>query len=149
MTDNLFISNNWKSGQCYLNAEKNKSHFESKLNKKLKIVYGSIGLNGHFEYGGKNYTDNDYFKKPFDSHAWLEDKDGNVYDFIFSKYADYAKYWGKKVTFPINTLIYGASKQQLKNEYNLEYIPASIIAQVDIAKNVYCYKKKYNITIHK
>jgi hypothetical protein len=135
---------NWKLGQCYSNAEKNKGYFESKLNKKLKIVYGSLGLNGYFKYGGKHHTDNDYYKNPFVSHAWLEDKDGNVYDFIFSEYGYYAESSGKKVTFPINTLIYGDSKQQLKNQYNLEYIPASIIAQIDIAKNVYCFKNAIN-----
>lgn len=124
----------WKFGQCYYNATYNKYNAFKHI-KGLKVVYGSLGLNGHFEYGGKNHTVMDYYKNPYDSHAWLEDADGNVYDYIYNRYGEVAEYWGKEVTFPLDYEILGVPKSELLED-GLEYIAAPIKAQRDILDNV-------------
>ena len=131
-------------GDCYYNACKNKNVYEKKIKKKLKVVIGSLGLNGHFEFGGKNWTANDFYKNPLDSHAWLEDDEGNVFDYIFDTYGFYAQHWNKKVTFPLQYEIVGVSKEELKSKYNLEYIKASRPIYKDICKNVLARYKKTN-----
>ena len=93
---------------------------------KLKLVIGSLGLNGHFEFGGKDWKMKEFKKKPSDSHAWLEDKDGNVYDYIFNHYGECAEHWGKTVSFPLKWEIVGISKQALKEEYGMEFIPTPL-----------------------
>ena len=125
--------------QCYINAYKNQQSRYKHLN--LKVVIGSLGLAGHFEYGGKHHTVKDFAKNPFDSHAWLEDDDGNVYDYIFPQYKSFAEYWGKKPTFPTNWEILGVSKKDLLEE-GLEYIPAPEKNRADIINNVVALLKK-------
>jgi hypothetical protein len=134
----------YQFGLCYYNACSNHSIYEKQTKKKLKLVIGSLGLNGHFEYGGKNYTAHDFLVKPFDSHAWLEDKDGNVYDFLFQEYADIAKLWNKEVTFPTEHEIIGVSKKTLKQKYKLEYIKAPRSSQRDIWNNAVARLKQMN-----
>ena len=107
--------------ECFINAAWNKSHAYSHLN--LKFVVGSLGLAGHFEYGGKDYTASQFKAKPSDSHGWLEDEEGNVYDFIFPEYAEYATHWGKKPQFATGWAIEGISKADLLAD-GLEYVPA-------------------------
>jgi len=113
---------NYLYGECYYNALYNQQN--TFMGSKLKLVIGSLGLNGHFEFGGKDWKMKEFKKKPSDSHAWLEDKDGNVYDYIFNRYGECAEYWGKTVSFPLNWEIVGISKQALKEEYGLEFVPA-------------------------
>ena len=133
-TDFLFTQGEYVFGNCYYNATTNKKNAFKHI-PGLKVVYGSLGLNGHFEFGGKHHTVKDYYTNPFDSHAWLEDNDGNVYDYIFAEYGDFAKAWGKTVTFNTGWEILGISKQDLKED-GLEYIPAPLKAQRDIFNNV-------------
>ena len=121
-------------GECYFNANQNRMTVFKGM--KLTPVYGSLGLNGHFEYGGRNHTVADFFKNPMDSHCWLEDEEGNVYDFIFEEYADIARSWTGSCTFPEDFHIQGWSKEDLKELYNIEYIAAPVKAQRDIVKNV-------------
>jgi hypothetical protein len=113
----------YNAGECYFNAAKN---LVSPAYKHLNLhwVCGSLGLAGHFEYGGKNWKAKDFKAKPNDSHAWLEDDEGNVYDYIFDRYAEFAKTWNKKPTFPTSWCVEGISKADLKEE-GLEYVPAS------------------------
>jgi hypothetical protein len=120
-------------GECYFNAAYNKFNAYKHLN--LRWVVGSLGLADHFEYGGKNHTVADFRANPFDSHAWLEDADGNVYDYIFPRYAQYAQYWGKNPTFATNWLIEGISKADLAED-GLEYIPAPTKALPDLTKQI-------------
>ena len=120
-------------GQCYINAYINKTNIYKHLN--LRVVFGSLGLAGHFEYGGKYHTAKDFYKNPFDSHAWLEDDDGNVYDIIFPQYRDIARFFGKNPTFPVNWEVAGISKEDLLEE-GLEHIPAPKTARADIIRNV-------------
>ena len=76
---------------CLVNAYVNQNEAYRNLNLVLKI--GSQSFNGWFEHGGKNWTVDTFqqmrkYNKSngmplWDFHAWLEDKDGNVYDTIF------------------------------------------------------------------
>lgn len=115
----------WQEGMCYWNAERNQHLFGVPL----KIVYGSLGLNGHYEFGGRDYKLNDFKKKWNDSHAWLEDEEGNVYDFLFNWYATCAQTWGKKVTFPTGVELRGVSKDDLLKKYRLSYVAADAESQ--------------------
>ena len=142
VADNVSNDLTYISGECYYNACKNKSVYEKKYKKNLKVVVGSLGLNGHFEFGGKNWTAEDFYKNPFDSHAWLEDDEGNVYDYIFAKYGFFAKHWNKEVTFPLKHEIVGVSKKELESKYKLEFIKAPRNTQKDIVKNVLCKYKQ-------
>jgi len=139
-TEHCFLWARYEMGQCYLNANINRNLAFKHL--ALKPVYGSLGLNGHFEFGGRNHSAADFFKNPMDSHCWLEDEDGMVYDYIFPEYAEAAETWGKAVTFPTDFHLQGWSKADLKELYGLEYIPAPIKAQRDIVKNVKVFQKK-------
>jgi hypothetical protein len=121
-------------GECYMNAFKNLHGAFKDLG--LHVVIGSLGLNGHYEYGGREYTLADFTKKWNDSHAWLEDAEGNVYDFIFDFYGDCAKHWGKKVTFRINCELRGVAKRDLLRQ-RLSYVPAPPDAQLYIATRVH------------
>ena len=102
---------------CYVNAS-----YLCAFHPHLKVVIGSLGLAGHFDYGGKNWTYSNFAKNPHDSHAWAEDADGNVYDFIFPIYAKNARFWGKVPQFATEWEIKGISKKDLKED-GLEYIP--------------------------
>ena len=123
----------YKSGNCYLNAFINKEHHYK--DKKLKMVIGSLGINNWFEYGGKHWTKADFAKKVrgyiTDSHCWLEDADGNVYDYLFEDY----DYWvgvrtGKSMRR--KGLLEGVSKADLLAD-GIEYVPAPLDAQLHLA----------------
>jgi hypothetical protein len=136
----------WMFGNCYYNATYNKYHAFKKV-KGLKVVYGSLGLNGHFEYGGKNWGQWEFFRNPFDSHAWLEDEDGNVYDYIYEGYGFCAKHWGKEITFPLEWEIVGISKAELL-EMGLDYVPAPKPIQRDILTQVrQMYAQKFKMGV--
>jgi hypothetical protein len=102
---------------CYVNAS-----WLALCHPHLKVVIGSLGTAGHFDYGGKNWTYEDFAKKPTDSHAWAEDSDGNIYDFIFPCYAESARLWGWEPQFATEWEIKGISKKDLLED-GLEYIP--------------------------
>jgi hypothetical protein len=135
----------WIESECYYNACYNRVNAFKGLG--LKMVIGSLGLNSHFEYGGRNWTMKQFKQNPRDSHAWLEDAEGNVYDYIYEVYAYCAKTWGKKVSFPTNWEIIGISKKALKEEYGLEYVPAEKVVQMMIlnyvVENVYEPRMRY------
>lgn len=130
------IFGRYKCGECFYNACYNKQKVFFHQGKRLKMVIGSLGLNKHFEYGGKNWKMKEFKQRPNDSHAWLEDKEGNVYDYIFSHYGYCAEQWGKTVSFPLEWEIVGISKQALEEEYGLEYIPAPLQTQKMILAHV-------------
>lgn len=130
----------WTFGNCYYNATYNKYNCFSHI-RGLKVVYGSLGFNDHFEYGGKTWGAKQFYDAPFDSHAWLEDADGNVYDYIFPKYAWFAEQWGKTPTFATKWEVCGISRAELKEE-GLEYVPAPRAVQKDILNNV---RKMYDV----
>jgi hypothetical protein len=122
----------WWFENCYYNAHYNRKYVKEWRN--LRVVVGSLGLNGHYEYGGKKHTDRDYYDNPFDSHCWLEDEQGNVYDYFFDEYNDIARLWTGKTVMPPQ-VIAKAPKERLRL-FGLDYIPASAKAQRDIMRNV-------------
>jgi hypothetical protein len=123
----------WWFGNCYYNAYYNKKYVKEWRN--LRVVVGSLGINGHYEYGGKKHTDKEYYKNPFDSHCWLEDENGNVYDYFFGEYNRMAMLWtGNRINMSPQ-VIAKAPKERLRL-FGLDYIPASAKAQQDILRNV-------------
>jgi len=121
----------YKKGNCFLNAFINKrNHYKSK---NLKLVFGSLGLNDWFEYGGSDWSTKEFAAKHtpgthiFDAHAWLEDTDGNVYDFCFDWYDGVSRTRTKK-PLGISGLIEGVSKAELQTK-GLTYLPADKATQ--------------------
>jgi hypothetical protein len=115
---------------------------DSYKGKKLKLVSGSLGVNGWFEFGGKKWTKKDFEKKidgyTTDAHAWLEDEEGNVYDFLFKEY----NYWSlirTKQPLKRTGLLEGVSKADLAKD-GIEYVPAPKDAQLALflAVNKHC-----------
>ena len=74
---------------CYFNAHINQGIIFKALN--LKKVMGSVAFNGFWEFGGENHTLADFMKDPADSHCWLEDEEGNIYDYCYEHYLWVAK----------------------------------------------------------
>ena len=116
----------YKSGNCFINSFINKRH--TYKDKDLKLVIGSIGFNGWFEFGGKDWKLKDFLKRHevgsvcWDAHCWLEDAEGNIYDFAFEDYSEVARIQTRK---PIrhHGLIEGQSKAWCE-ERGLTYVPA-------------------------
>ena len=123
----------YKKGNCFINAYINSRHALKDLGLKYKI--GSLGLNGWFEYGGKTWDkkkfmaswDGDY---SFDAHAWLEDAEGNVYDFSFQHYNWVARVRTNKGLGLLGE-IRGMSKADLKAK-GLSYVEADKETQTAI-----------------
>jgi len=119
----------YKSGDCFINAFINKRN--AYKDKDLKMVFGSVAFNGFFEYGGKDWGLKEFEARHtsgsycWDAHAWLEDKDGNVYDKFFTFYNYSALInTGKVTAIPNNALFEGVSKTKAK-ALGVEYVPAS------------------------
>jgi hypothetical protein len=117
-------------GGCYLNAYVNKlNHYKDR---KLKIVCGSLGINGFFEFGGKNWKKKQFQDKingnRTDSHCWLEDEEGNVYDNLFLDYNFWVLLRTRK---PMKRygILEGVSKEELARD-GVEYVPAPVDAQI-------------------
>jgi hypothetical protein len=123
----------YKAGNCYINASINRAHHYKDLG--LKMVIGSLGINGWFEFGGRRWAKSDFAAKingyVTDSHCWLEDAEGNVYDFLFPEY----QYWVRiRTDMPMRMtgLIEGVSKKTLARS-GIEYVPAPMDAQMLLA----------------
>jgi hypothetical protein len=112
--------------QCCANAYINCRYYYKNL--KLKLVFGSLGLNGHYEYGGVNWNVGDFDKNFGDFHCWLEDDEGNVYDYIFDFYNDISKLITRKKLRIVGTLE-GFSKTTLEQN-GLHYIVADKATQI-------------------
>ena len=132
-------------GQCFLNAYINQRHHYA--NKNLRVVVGGFAINGWWEYGGKRWTTADYKRKTTqdssDSHCWLEDEDGNIYDNIFEEYNFWADIrTGKPSRY--TGVVEGWSKAKLKR-LGIEYQPAPYDAQLYIlnavaVRNAFLYR---------
>jgi hypothetical protein len=115
----------YKKDNCFINAYIN--HRNHYLDKKLHIVFGSFAINGWFEFGGKNWTKKDFIKNmtgtyTTDAHCWLEDDDGNVYDYIHEGYDFWVKIRTNK-PMKFSGLVEGMSKADLLGK-GIEYVPA-------------------------
>jgi hypothetical protein len=129
----------YKDGQCYLNADLNKARAFKDLG--LRVVYGSLGLGGWFEYGGKDWGVAEFRRKPTDSHAWLEDAEGNVYDYAHKSWSWIARTRGAPVRWQDDAEFFGEPKKDLAR-MGLTYLPASTEAQA-----VICAAAKQHIAI--
>lgn len=121
----------YQVGGCYVNAFINQKEYYAE--KKLRLVIGSFAINGWFEFGGKDWTKDDFEKKMMpgmsDSHCWLEDAEGNVYDRLFTEYENrWVKYRTGK-PMPVKGTLEGISKEDLK-DIGIEYVPAPKDAQL-------------------
>ena len=83
---------------CWWNAMVNKDNYYSKEGKRLRLVFGSMSVEGRVLYGSEDNTEEDWLnmltKEPkegerergLDAHCWLEDDEGNIYDKFFAEY---------------------------------------------------------------
>ena len=122
--------------KCFVNAYINKFKHYKDLN--LKYVIGSLGLNGWFEYGGKDWTLRDFQKRNsgkimecWDAHCWLEDAQGNVYDFVQPSWNGILKVRNRPLLGRETGIIEGVSKEELKKQ-GIEYVPADKETQLHI-----------------
>lgn len=127
MTD--FTTPLYRESDCFSNAYINQRNCYKDLN--LKIVVGSLGINKWFEFGGKCWKLEDFKKnkgvKTWDAHSWLEDKDGNIYDFAYSSY-DFVSQIRRNQPFTWSGIIIKKSKNQMKAK-GLWYVPADADTQ--------------------
>jgi hypothetical protein len=126
----------YAKGNCFINAYINKRHHYK--DKNLRYVIGSVAFNGFFEYGGRNWGLADFKKKNtpgsyvWDAHAWLEDDEGNIYDYIFPFYNYSAEVnTGSKMKVADNTLWEGISPSKAK-KMGVEYVKADKETQTAI-----------------
>jgi hypothetical protein len=127
---------------CFINAYVNKYETFKHLN--LKIVGGTLSLDGWEEYGGSNRTMKEWLKKPTDIHFWLEDENGNVYDFLFGWYNHCAKVNNRYYDFP-NIELKGVPKSLIEEEYKIKYIPTTEIIYKVIFKKILGFDMDTNI----
>lgn len=131
--------------QCFQNALTNKDNGYKTLN--LHLVIGSLGLNGWFEFGGKDWTTLAEWKAKgmkgggsWDAHGWLEDDEGNVYDFCFANYltiADVRNGRGKMTEGLVERL----GKKNAEKKRGLTYIPAPAEVQAFILADLRKWKR--------
>lgn len=129
--------------QCYFNAYINLRGVYK--DRGLKLVIGSLGIHNWFEYGGRHWTKADFAAKmktySSDSHAWLEDADGNVYDYLHPEYQFWVKLrTGKKLKR--TGLLEGVSKAELAKD-GIEYVPADRDTQAMLFVNFLPLCKEY------
>ena len=116
----------YKAGNCFINAFINKRHHYK--NKNLKLVYGSLAINGWFEFGGKDWTLKEFKERNedgshrWDAHAWLEDDEGNIYDYVFKRYDRIARIRTKRC-LPYTGILEGRSKAECE-AMGITYVPA-------------------------
>jgi hypothetical protein len=138
-----------KEGACLINAYVNQREQYRDLD--LKIETGSISLNGWFKHGGENWTDQDFAltHRPHPSngipflnfHAWLEDKDGNIYDTIFETDSSIAY---TKTGNPLSDLVVGViicKSKQFMLEGGVKYVKSSKKTRnfiLDCFQQVFC-----------
>lgn len=128
INDDVIGSYNYKT--CYWNAERNlETVFKDDG---LKRVCGSLVIANAWAYGSP-YKSHNYKKNPSNSHCWLEDAEGNVYDYC-------QPFWDYEVRdalnihdndtayLPLGVEFRGASKKSLK-ALGMDYIPASEASQ--------------------
>jgi len=141
----------YKEGYCFLNAYINRSNHY--CDKKLKYVIGSVSFNGFCEYGGVDWDITAFRKKHdtkslhWDAHAWLEDDDGRIYDYIFPHYNYSAEVnTGEQLKVPNGTLWEGIAKDDAAS-LGVCFYPASKKTQFAILLSlaIWLYKTKEDI----
>jgi hypothetical protein len=83
---------------CWWNSMANKDNYYSQQGKRLRLVFGTMSVEGKVLFGNENHTDDDWLRhlvddkneRGLDAHCWLEDEEGNIYDKFFSSYESIA-----------------------------------------------------------
>lgn len=133
-TSNTLTRPYYRLNMCYLNAYLNKTFWYT--DRKLKMVVGSFGIHGWFEFGGKFWDTSDwiesYAKYGTNSHCWLEDEHGNIYDYLHPGDGSWVRIrTGKKM--PRTGILEGVSKDELRSQ-GIEYVPAAMKDQALLIK---------------
>jgi hypothetical protein len=129
----------WELNRCFLNADNHKHGAYKKLN--LKLVIGSLGLNGFDEFGGRTWTEAEWVSKgkklggSWDAHAWLQDDKGNIYDYCFENYIECALIQTGRRGKMFEGLIEGLSRRDCLKR-GLTYTPAPLHIQEMIWKDL-------------
>ena len=144
MKTNYDVKGSYMDKFCYYNALKNQRGVFSHLN--LKRVFGSTAFNGWWEYGGAHYTLRDFKDYPSDSHCWLEDAEGNVYDYCQPSWHYYARNNGHPGKLPLGVEFRGVSKPALE-ALGLSYQPAPADAQAFLQRWADSPKNAFMATI--
>ena len=124
--------------KCFVNCNVNKTMVYRDLN--LTLVTGSLGIgqgkNIIWEYGDPMFKTVSDFKnverRKFSAHAWLEDKEGRVYDYCFKEYSIVAQYRKLVLDWKSDTEIKGVSKEILASK-GLQYLSAPADLQGELA----------------
>lgn len=110
---------------CFANAVYNRDN--AYKSKKLTFVVGSlgIGVKPFWQYGCKKYKDMKDFARPsgFDAHGWLEDDNGNVYDYVYPSLNALAIVHDRHIKLKKDTRIEGETKHYLAKR-GLHFIKA-------------------------
>ena len=116
-----------KNLMCFLNADDNLHGCYRHYG--LRMVYGSLAMGGWWEFGGNDWGEKKFRDWPANGHGWLEDCDGNIYDYVQPSWAGIAETNGRKVTWPRRGgWLEGVSKEDCQR-MGLTYLPASPRAQ--------------------
>lgn len=128
----------YKFNQCKDNARIGLEIIEAEG---LHMVAGSLGINGHYEYGGRNWNHKKFKSKEFrDAHIWIEDKEGRIYDYIQPELSICCHLAGVDINdIPWGYSITGMEPKELANRFKMTYIPAEPRTQELIIKNLGCY----------
>lgn len=126
------VLGSYPQDMCFYSAEYNRITAFKERN--LRWVVGGVGMNGWFEYGGKE--DYDYARWQ-DSHAWLEDEEGNIYDYTQPCWAYYCSVNGVNPEgLPLGVELRGVPKATLRR-LGLQYVPAPEATQKRIRANAF------------
>jgi hypothetical protein len=121
------IARSHANNQCFLNAADNLHGCYRHYG--LRQVYGSLAMGGWWEFGGKTWGAEKFRGWPANGHGWLEDCDGNIYDYVQPSWAAIAEENGRKVTWPRRGgWLEGVSKADAQ-KMGLTYLPANAEAQ--------------------
>jgi hypothetical protein len=120
----------YEQRNCFWDAYINQQRL-ARAGIKAKIVCGSLGFRilrhvhypagDHWLFGmaGSKYK---YFvENPTDSHVWVEDEDGGVYDFFHEEYLEDYKRHGLTIGVRGGCAIDGIQKSELRNTYGMIY----------------------------
>lgn len=122
---------------CFTNAAYNMEN--AYRSHTLNFVVGSlgIGVKPFWEYGHVKYKDYEDFdcQNTYDAHAWLEDKHGNVFDFVYPSFVSIAHIHNRQIKLKKGTVIEGKSKSYLAKK-GLHYISAPDNIRDKLAKAV-------------
>jgi hypothetical protein len=127
---------------CAYNAYVNQRNAYKALN--LKWVFGSCAYSGFWEYGGPDYDSYDDFKRG-DYHAWLEDKEGRVYDFI-TNHHDFCARINTGKALKVRGLVEGVTKEEMKR-LGVTYLPASEKVRVEAFLHLLPMMKKCEMIV--